>query len=106
MSFTYEDVKAAVLSVIDDFTEVDVVANYGKGGPGSINAKTKLSKIGITDPVLAIMPIRFNKVLKALCKANWNRVGSLDLVQKETIAEIILLACQQSGIGAPPGEPK
>lgn len=99
---TYTDIKDKVIDVIDDFAKKDDVnAGYGS----KYSAKTKLDKIGVTEPVRAVMPKRFNKVMRDLVGAAWKPIGSIDLVQRETIAEMITMACGQSGILLPQGEP-
>jgi hypothetical protein len=102
---TYISVKKAVIDLVDDFTEADVADNYVPQGKAIYNAKTKLVKLYITEPVLAIMPIRFNKAMKKVSGKSWTDVGSLDLVDKKTIGELILLACGNSGTKVPVGEP-
>lgn len=99
----YADLKNKVIEVIDDFArDDDVMAGYGS----KFSAKTKLDKIGVTEPVRAVMPKRFNKVMRDLVGASWQPIGSIDLVPKETIADMITLACGQSGVLLPQGEPK
>lgn len=102
---TYSEVKAAAIDVIDDFTEDDVAANYAPHGTAKYNAKTTLVKIYINAPVLATMYTRFNKKLRQVCGDDWNDVGAINLVDKKTIADIIKLACAQSGTFIPAGEP-
>jgi|SRR3990172_8557544 len=100
--FTYADLKDKVVDVIDDFAKKDEV----KAGYGSkYTAKTKLDDIGVTEPVRAVMPKRFNKVMRDLVGATWQPVGPIDLVPKETIADMVSIACGQSGILLPQGEP-
>lgn len=101
---TYATVKAAVIELVDDFTKKDVVANYAPKGNKSYDASTKLITLYINEPVLAVMPIRFNKVMHPLCP-KWKDVGSLDLVDQETIGDLILLACGQCSTHVPAGEP-
>lgn len=102
---TYASVKEAVIGVVDDFTVLDIAANYAPNGKGTYNAKTKLIKIGINAPVLAIMPVRLNKVLGQLFGKAWNPVGAVDLISLATIGDLIALACGQSHTAVPPGEP-
>src|SRR5262245_2426254 len=102
---SYKTVKAAVIDVIDDFTKKDVAAHYSPRGQANFDAKTKLLTLAINDPVLAVMPIRFNKSLTKVSGITWKTVGSLDLVNKKTIGDLILLACGNSGTKVPPGEP-
>lgn len=97
----YKKIKAASIDLVDDFSELDVVSAYGD----KYNAKTKLARLGISGPVLAVMPPRFNKVMRALVGDAWLRVGPIDLVECKTIGDIILLACGQSGTTVPEGEP-
>ena len=98
----FAELKEAVIDVIDDFAKKDDV----KGGYGSkYSAKTKLDKIGVTEPVRAVMPKRFNKVMRELVGTTWKPIGSIDLVPKETIADMITIACGQSGVLLPQGEP-
>lgn len=101
MAATYKSVKAAVVDVVDDFTALDVVAGYGS----KYNAKTKLEKLGLSAPVMAVMPPRYNKKLRLVVQSAWHPVGSIDLVAQSTIGELILLACGQSGVLVPTGEP-
>lgn len=102
MTVTYTKIKAAVIDVIDDFSELNIVSGYGT----KYTAKTKLPDIGISQPVLAMMPPRFNKSLKAVAGEKWNIVGAIDLVSMKTIGDMILLACGQSSATLPEGEPK
>jgi len=99
---TYVELKDAVIGVIDDFAKKDDIT--GGYGP-KYSAKTKLDKIGVTEPVRAVMPKRFNKVMRDLVGTAWKPVGSIDLVPKETIADMITIACGQSGVLLPQGEP-
>ncbi|RUR67522.1 hypothetical protein EJP67_10695 [Variovorax guangxiensis] len=101
MAADYQALKRTVIDVADDFSSLDIVAGYGS----KYAASTKLGKIGISDPVLAVMPPRFNKVMRNLVGGSWRRVGSIDLVACETIGDLILLACRQSGATVPPNEP-
>lgn len=99
---TYVELKNNVIDVVDDFAKMDdVKAGYGS----KYTAKTKLDKLGITEPVRAVMPKRFNKVMRELVGAAWKPVGSIDLVPTGTIADVIKLACGQSAIPLPQGEP-
>lgn len=102
MPADFKSVKKAVIDLVDDFTPLDVAKNYGD----KYTAKTKLAKIGLTDAVLAVMPPRFNKVMRALVGKSWNLVGPLDTVGCATIGDVIELACGQSGSTMPKGEPK
>lgn len=101
MAIKYSTAKAAVIGVVDDFTEKDVMSGYGT----AYNSKTKLDKLGIGHAVLAVMPPRFNKVMRGLVGDDWDRVGPLDTVACGTIGDLIVLACGQGGIGMPAGEP-
>ncbi|NUZ06743.1 hypothetical protein [Piscinibacter koreensis] len=103
---SFDALKAVVIDVIDDFTKHDVALNYDPKGSRSYNAKVKLAKLYINEPVLAVMPIRFNKAMRTLVGSKWRDVGSLDLVALATIGEVIALACAHSGIELPAGEPK
>lgn len=99
---TYAQLKLSVIDVVDDFAKKDDVrAGYGS----KYSAKTKLDKIGVTEPVRAVMPKRFNKVMRDLAGTAWRPVGSIDLVSMETIADMISIACGQSGVLLPQGEP-
>ena len=98
---SYTAVKKAVIDVVDDFSQLDIVAGYGS----TYSAKTKLEKIGLSSPVLAVMPPRFNKRLGALVGTTWRNVAPSTLVGKTTIGDLILLACGQSGTVVPFGEP-
>jgi hypothetical protein len=102
---SYAKVKVAVIDVVDDFTKKDVAANYKPLGSGAYSAKTKLASLLINDTVLATMTIRYNKVLEAVCSPKWTNVGAVDLVQKGTIGDLILLACAKSNTTVPFGEP-
>jgi hypothetical protein len=102
MAATYPDVKATVIDLIDDFSELDVVAGYGD----KYNAKTELASLGISAPVLAVMPPRFNKRLQSVVGPGWQNVGAIDLVAQKTIGDLVLLACGQSSTVVPDGEPK
>lgn len=102
MAANYNAVKKAVVDVVDDFSPLDIVAGYGN----KYNAKTKLEKIGLSTPALAVMPPRFNKSLRAVVGNSWHPVGPVNLVDKVTIGDLILLACGQSGAIVPNGEPK
>lgn len=101
MAATYAAAKAAVIDVVDDFTPLDITAGYGS----KYNAKSKLEKIGLGDAVLAVMPPRFNKVMRKIVGATWNPVGPLDTVACATIGDLIELACGQGGLSVPAGEP-
>lgn len=98
----YAKVKAQVIDVIDDFAKQDdVVSGYGT----MYTAKTKLTKLGLTSAVRSVMPRRFNKALRELVGESWHPVGSIDLVSKATIGDLIELACGQSATPIPTGEP-
>jgi hypothetical protein len=101
MAVTYALVKKAAIEVIDDFSKLDVSAEYGT----KYNGKTKLEKLGLSGPVLAVMPPRFNKSLRAVTGSSWHPVGAIDLVALKTIGDAILLACGQSSTIVPEGEP-
>lgn len=105
MSEKYMRVKTAVIEVVDDFSDYAVAANYAPRGKKTYTAKTELITLHINAPVLAIMPIRFNKALNAACAGEWRDVGTLDLVDQATIGDLIRLACGQSGTSMPVGEP-
>ena len=98
---TYAKVKAQVIDVVDDFSNDDVGSGYGT----TYTAKTKLTKLGLTTAVRSVMPRRFNKALRALVGVSWQPVGSIDLVSKATIGDLIELACGQSATPIPTGEP-
>lgn len=102
MDVAYAEIKAAVIDVIDDFSELDVVLGYGT----KYTAKSKLLSLGISQPVLAAMPPRFNKSLRKVAGEEWSVVGAIDLVSLKTIGDMILLACGQSSAIVPDGEPK
>ncbi|NTU44847.1 MAG: hypothetical protein HGA99_04895 [Chlorobiaceae bacterium] len=103
---TYKELKDKVIEIIDDFAESDnVKEGYGKKDSG-YNASTKLEDIGITQPVLIVMPKRFNKVMRELVGSGWRVVGPIDMGSLNTIADMIKLACGQSGIWLPKGEPE
>ncbi len=102
---SFSSIKSAVVDVVDDFTRKDVSVNYKPKGDGSFTAKTKLASLWINEPILATMPIRFNKVLSKVCGSAWNDVGTLDLVSATTIGSLITLACEKSGTKIPVGEP-
>lgn len=102
MTATYASTKAAVIELVDDFTPLDIVPGYGD----KYSAKTKLAKIGLGDAVLAVMPPRFNKVMRKLVGTAWQAVGPLDTVGCTTVGDLIELACGQSGVAVPTGEPK
>lgn len=101
MAIKYASVKKAVIDVVDDFSNLDVFKDY----PAKYNAKTKLEKLGISVPVLAVMPPRFNKKLREVAGRAWQPVGPMNLVDKATIGDLILLACGQCGCIVPEGEP-
>lgn len=101
MAATYKSIKAAVVDVVDDFSALDVVVGYGT----KYNAKTKLAKLGLSAPVMAVMPPRYNKKLRLVVGSGWHPVGSIDLVAQLTIGDLILLACGQSGVVVQTGEP-
>jgi hypothetical protein len=105
MAASYAVVKAAVIDVVDDFTEKDVAANYAPKGVKQYSAKTKLASLGINGPMLAAMPVRFNKALSKVVGSGWTPVGTLDLVGQTTIGHLILLACAAGEIKVPYGEP-
>lgn len=99
---SYSKLKKVVIDFIDSqATNYDVLAGYGK----DFNAGTLLDEIGVTAPVRAHMPKGFNKVMRNLVGDIWQDVGPLDLVQMDTIGDFITLACGQSGIALPAGEP-
>jgi hypothetical protein len=97
----YTSAKGNAIDVVDDFTKLDVVANYG----GKFTAKTKLDSIGIPDVVRAVMPPRTNKVFRKLVQP-WVNVGTVELVQCSSIGDFIKLVCGKAGISIPMGEPK
>lgn len=100
---TYAKLKRSVIDVIDDFAKKDDIGkNYGS----KYSAKTKLDTIGVTAPVRAVMPKRFNKVMRNLVGTAWRPVGSIDLVATDKISDMISIACGQSGVALPQGEPK
>lgn len=103
----YAEVKAAVIDLVDDFTKKDVANNYKPKGLSLYTAQTGLADLGINEPVLAVMYVRFNKVLSSphLCGSKWKPVGSLDLVEMESIGDLIKLACRQGGVAVSLGEP-
>jgi hypothetical protein len=99
---TYVELKAKVIEVLDDFAKKDeVIAGYGT----KYTAKSKLDELGITEPVRAVMPKRFNKDMRKLVGSAWKAVGPTILAEKETIGDIITLACGQSAVPLPQGEP-
>lgn len=101
MAIAYSKVKSAVIDIIDDFSVLDINVDYGS----KYKSSTKLTKIGINVPILAVMPPRFNKVMRALAGTTWRAVGPIDLVPCESIGDLIFLACGQSGALLPQGEP-
>lgn len=101
----YQEVKFAVVDVVDDFTKKEVTANYRPSGTAAYSSKTKLSTLGINEAILAVMVIRFNKSLRTVCGAGWRDVGAFDLVTKTTIGDLILLACAVSHTHLPDSEP-
>lgn len=103
---SYEQVKACVVDVVDDFTDKDVTANYAPAGQANFNAKTRLITLAINETMLASMTIRFNKALRQLCGVAWHDVGAFDLVKLTTIGQCIQLACAKGGVNVPIGEPK
>lgn len=104
---SYERIKQAVIEVVDDFTKAHLVGSYAANGSKQYSAATELSALKINDPVLAVMPIRFNKALRFAAEGNWSDVGPLDLLEHAagTIGDLIKLACRQSGTKLPHGEP-
>ncbi|KQT10948.1 hypothetical protein [Ramlibacter sp. Leaf400] len=106
MPATYAAIKRAVIDVVDDFaSKDDVVDNYKPSGGKLYDAKTKLITLYINDPVLAMMPIRFNKALRKVAGSGWKNVGSLDLMKKKTIGDLIKLACSAAKVTVSAGEP-
>jgi|GEM_PF-6407024 len=103
---TYADVKACAIDVVDDFTEMDLAANYAPAGKANFSAKTKMTSLTINETTLAGMTIRFNKAMGKLCGDSWNKVGSFDMVKLTTVGQCIQLACAKSGTNLPVGEPK
>ena len=101
MANSYATVKEAVIDVVDDFTPLEILKDYGV----KYSATTKLEKIGIGAPSLAVMPPRFNKRLREVTGAAWHPVGPIDLVAQATIGQLIIVACGQSGTAVPDGEP-
>ncbi|OEY92165.1 hypothetical protein BJD20_09685 [Acinetobacter proteolyticus] len=100
---SYHILKKKVIDLIDDqATKYDVLLGYGS----NFSANTSLDEIGVTAPVRAHMPKSFNKAMKNLVGDTWQDVGTITLVQMDTIGDFILLACGQSGIPRPAGEPK
>ena len=102
---TYVQVKNAVVSVVDDFTDDDVEQNYGTSGKKLYSAKTKLMDLYINEPMRASMVYRFNKVMTALVGPSWKTVGAYDMVAKKTIGDLIKMACARSSTTIPSGEP-
>ena len=104
MATTYDQVKAAVIDVIDDFTKKDVTANYAPNGDKLYDAKTTLESLKINGPIRASMPHRFNKAIAPLCKT-WKNTGTLEMVGLKTIGDAITLACALGRVSIPKGEP-
>jgi hypothetical protein len=97
---SYAKAKKLAIDLVDDFSKLDVVQDYGS----KYKASTKFDKLGISAPVAASMPHRVNKVLKANYHYTTN-VGSLDMVGVGTIGDFILLFCDHAGEQIPVGEP-
>lgn len=102
---TYIQIKNAVVSLVDDFTDDDVEKNYGNKGQKLYSAKTKLMDLYINEPMRASMVYRFNKVMLKLVGPGWKTVGAYDMVGKKTIADLIKMACARSNTTIPQGEP-
>ena len=96
----YQQVRAAAIGLIDDFSPKDVVAGYGS----TYTPKTKLAgSLGLSDPARAVMPVRTNKVMLPLVGVTWTDVGPLDTVACQTIGDFILLLCRKSKTLVPGG---
>jgi hypothetical protein len=83
-----------------------VVARAADPPAGQASASLRrLASLAINETVLATMTIRYNKALAVVCTPKWTHVGAVDLVQKSTIGDLILLACAKSNTTVPFGEP-
>jgi len=100
MMMTYDAAKRMAVDLIDDFTPLHVMQEYGT----KYKASTKLSRLGISPPIAASMPPRVNKVLRARYP-NAVNIGSLDMVGVSTIGEFIILFCTHARERIPVGEP-
>jgi hypothetical protein len=101
MAATYAEVKEAVIDLVDDATEFDVMAGYGE----KYSAKTKLVKLGISPPLKAFIAKPLNKRLRRIAGSNWHGLGVIDLMPIETIGALIERVCGQAQVAMPAGEP-
>ena len=102
-TLSYPQAKVEMLEVIDDFaSHVDVMAGYGS--PGRYNARTKLSEIGLDDPVRAIMHKRVNKAFAKI--AGWKNIEPEEIMGCEVIGDLVILVCLHGDISIPAGEPR
>ena len=97
----YKKLKEAAINVIDDYSDFDVLANYG----GKYSAKTKLATLGIGTAMMGFICKPLNKRMRELLGAKWQRVGPADLHGINTIGKMIVLCCGQAGVPLPNGEP-
>lgn len=99
---TYKQLKTAAIDVIDDYSDFNVMANYG----GKYTAKTKLTTLGIGSALMAFMAKPLNKRMRDLMGEQWRGVGPADLQSINTIGKMIVLCCGQAGVAIEKGEPK
>lgn len=96
----YSEAKAKAIDIVDDFSKLDITANYGT----RFNAKSTLDSVEVYSAIRAAMPHRTNKIFGDGVK-KWKNVGSVDCVRCTTIAAFIKLVCRNAGIDIPDGEP-
>jgi hypothetical protein len=103
MKLSYPQAKVEMLEVIDDFASlIDVMAGYGS--PGRYNARTRLSEIGLDEPVRAMMHKRVNKTFAKI--TGWKNVEPEEIMGCEVIGDLVVLVCLHGDISIPGGEPK
>lgn len=98
---TYVKLKKMAIDAIDDFTDFEIIANYGD----TYDAKTLLDNIQITAPVRSVMSPRLNKVFSKVYGNAWAGIRPIDSVKCKTIGDIIKLVAKNSKETVPAGEP-
>ena len=98
----YTKLKKLAVDVIDDFTDLDILAHYGD----TYNAKTLLDNIQITAPVRSVMSPRVNKVFAKANGSTWKGIRPVDSVKCKTIGDFIKLVAKNAQETVPAGEPQ
>lgn len=101
MSAVYSVVKQLCITVVQGYTNIDLVDHYGS----IFTAKTKLADLGITPMVTPAMCNRTNSTFAPAIGSPWHAVGPLDTGGCSTIGDYISLVCHHGAITLPPVEP-